>query len=101
MDIYKNSVLQALNSAVIEVFGHPLEYYDTPSRKRELVEVRQMTMDIYRDITGYSLREVGEIFGRNHSTVAYACKQCDDLFQTDRAFARDYNILTNTIKKYL
>ena len=33
--VYKNSVLGALNNAVIEVFGHPLNYYDTKCRKRE------------------------------------------------------------------
>lgn len=99
--VYKNSVLDALNNAVIEVFGHPLDYYDTKCRKRECVEVRQMAMYLYHDTTGFSLHEVGEIFHKHHSTVIFAYNQVKNLLSYDRAFSKDYELLEETFKKYL
>lgn len=99
--VYKNSVLDALGKAVVEVFGHPLEYYDTKCRKRECVEVRQMAMHLYHEATGYSLHEVGEIFHKHHSTVIFAYNQVKNLLSYDRAFSKDYELLEETFKKYL
>ena len=99
--VYKNSVLDALYKAVVEVFGHPLEYYDTKCRKRECVEVRQMAIHLYHEATGFSLREVGEIFHKHHSTVIFANNQVENLLAHDRAFSKDYGLLEETFKKYL
>lgn len=99
--VYKNSVLDALGKAVIEVFGHPLEYYDTKCRKRECVEVRQMAIHLYHEATGFSLHEVGEIFHKHHSTVIFAYNQVKNLLSYDRAFSKDYELLEETFKKYL
>lgn len=99
--VYKNSVLDALDKAVVEVFGHPLEYYDTKCRKRECVEVRQMAMHLYHEATGFSLHEVGEIFHKHHSTVIFAYNQVENLLSYDRAFSKDYELLEETFKKYL
>jgi hypothetical protein len=91
--VYKNSVLDALDKAVVEVFGHPLEYYDTKCRK--------MAMHLYHEATGFSLREVGEIFHKHHSTVIFANNQVENLLAHDRAFSKDYGLLEETFKKYL
>lgn len=99
--VYKNSVLDALGKAVVEVFGHPLEYYDTKCRKRECVEVRQMAMHLYHEATGFSLHEVGEIFHKHHSTVIFAYNQVENLLSYGRAFSNDYELLEETFKKYL
>lgn len=99
--VYKNSVLDALNKAVVEVFGHPLEYYDTKCRKRECVEVRQMAMHLYHKATGYSLHKVGEMFHRHHSTIIYAYNHVNNLLNYNRAFKKDYKLLKKTFNKYL
>lgn len=99
--LYKNSVLNALNQAIYECYGHDLEYYSSKSRKREFVDVRQMAMHLYHEATGFSLHEVGEIFHKHHSTVIFAYNQVENLLSYDRAFSKDYELLEETFKKYL
>lgn len=99
--LYKNSVLNALNQAIYECYGHDLEYYSSKSRKREFVDVRQMAMYLYHEETGFSLNEVGEIFNKHHSTVIFAYNNVKDLIKFDRGYARDFKTLKESFKKYL
>lgn len=99
--LYKNSVLNALNQAIIECYGHDLDYYSSKSRKREFVDVRQMAMYLYHEETGFSLHEVGEIFNKHHSTVIFAYNNVRNLMKIDRGYARDFDTLKESFKKYL
>lgn len=99
--LYKDSVLNALDRAICECYGHDLEYYSSRSRKREFVDVRQMAMYLYHEETGYSLNEVGEIFGKHHSTVIFAYNSVKDLIRFDRGYKKDFETLKETFKKYL
>lgn len=99
--LYKNIVLVALDKAVQEIYGHALQYYYGDSRKRECVDVRQMAMYIYHKETGFSLNEVGEIFGKHHSTVIFAYKNVEKLRSIDKVYSRDFDLLEETTKKYL
>lgn len=99
--LYKNQVFDALNKAVEKVYGHDLNHYMQRCRQREFVEVRQMAMYLYRQETGFSLHEIGKIFGKHHATIIFAIKQVEGLRSVDVAFSRDFSILQETFKKYL
>ena len=99
--LYKNQVFEALNKAVAEVYGNDLNHYMERCRQREYVEVRQMAIYLYRKETGFSLQEIGRIFGKHHATIIWAIKQTEALKSVDVAFSRDFATLEATFKKYV
>jgi hypothetical protein len=57
------------------------------TRKREIVECRQLCMYFAKKLTKKSLRTIGWYFGRkDHATVLHAVKTIDNLIETDREF---------------
>ena len=57
------------------------------TRKREIVQARQIAMYLGRNLTKTSLAAIGaEIGGKDHATVLHACNTVSDLIETDRNF---------------
>jgi len=93
--LYKDKVLRAVDTALQQTFGNPLEHYLVTCRKRELVEVRYMVFLLFREETSASYSEIGKIFKMNHSTVVFGVKTAKDLIQTLRPFREDYQTFKN------
>lgn len=98
---YKTAVLDALDKAVQEVFGNNLEHFFCPSHKREICDVRMMTLKIFRDETYYPYQEIGRTFGKHHSTIIHSIKWANNYIGTDKKFAHDYELLSKTFQKFL
>ena len=59
----------------------------SPSRKRQIVQARQIAMYMSRNLINCSLSTIGaEIGGKDHATVLHACTTVSDLMSTDRLF---------------
>ncbi len=72
---------------VCEYFEVPIEMVKSKTRKREIVQARQISMYLAKLHTKTSLKSIGAFFGgRDHSTVIYACQTVDDLIDTDKKF---------------
>ena len=57
------------------------------TRKREIVQVRQISMYLAKKHTGYSSAKIGQIVGnRDHATVVHACKIIKNQLEVDKAF---------------
>lgn len=57
------------------------------TRKREIVEARQVCMWWLKNNTKQSLAEIGSYFGDfDHATVIHACKTVNNLIDTDKLF---------------
>ena len=55
------------------------------SRRAEIVEARQISIYLCRDILGSSLASIGMHFsGRDHTTVLHACKVIDEKKRKDK-----------------
>ena len=98
---YKTAVLDALDKAVQEVFGNNLEHFFCPSHKREICDVRMMTLKIFRDETAYPYQEIGRTFGKHHATIIHNIKWANNYIAVDKKFAHDYELLTKTFQKFL
>ena len=69
---------------VSEVSRVPEKEIIGKSRKMELVEARQISMYLCRDIMGISLNNIGVYFGgRDHTTVMHAVKTINNKSLTD------------------
>jgi chromosomal replication initiator protein len=69
------------------------EAMEGKTRKREVVEARQLAMDLIKqEFDHLSLKKIGEMFGgRDHTTVIHARKTVFDLNQTSKEFSRKYD----------
>ena len=57
------------------------------TRKRQIVQARQIAMYMSRTLINCSLSTIGaEIGGKDHATVLHACTTVNDLMTTDKAF---------------
>lgn len=57
------------------------------TRKREIVEARQVCMWWLKNNTKQSLNDIGSYFGEfDHATVLHACKTVNNLIDTNKAF---------------
>ncbi len=76
-----------IKNTVSNYFGITNEIMLSNSRKREIVQARQIAMYLCRHLTNTSLDSIGaEMGGKNHATVLYACNTVCDLMATDRSF---------------
>ncbi len=57
------------------------------TRKREIVQARQITMYLAKKFTKSSLKAIGEHFsGKDHTTVIHSCQTVENLMDTDTAY---------------
>jgi chromosomal replication initiator protein len=74
-----------IQKVVCDSLDLPVESIQQTSRKREIVQARQLSMYFAKKITKSSLAVIGMQCGnKDHATVLHACKQIENLRQTDR-----------------
>lgn len=74
-----------IQKVVCDSLDLPVEAIQQTSRKREIVQARQLSMYFAKKITKSSLAVIGMQCGnKDHATVLHACKTIENLRQTDR-----------------
>lgn len=72
-------------TATAEQFGFPIEEICGPSRRRPLVNARQISMYVFRDLTDFSYPAIAREFGgRDHTTVIHAVEKITDRMKESR-----------------
>ena len=85
---------------VSEYFQISLEELQSKTRKRHVVQARQLAMFFAKKYTKSSLANIGDQIGkRDHATVLHACKTVDNLNETDKQFKKYFADLTKRIKQ--
>jgi len=65
----------------------PVNQLQTKTRKREIVQARQLAMYFSKNMTKSSLASIGSQIGnKDHATVLHACKTVNNLIDTDKSF---------------
>jgi chromosomal replication initiator protein DnaA len=87
-DEQKDITIGMVQEAVCDYFNITRESLLSKSRKRDIVQARQIAMYISRSlINGCSLATIGmELGGKDHATVLHACTTVSDLMSTDKTF---------------
>ncbi len=65
-------------------FGLEAKDIKGTSRTKEINQARQISMHLIRHITSLSLKEIGQIFNRDHTTVMHALDKVDKLIKEDK-----------------
>ena len=88
-----------IQKLVCDFYNIPVEAVKSKTRKREIVQARQIAMYFTKDLTKASLKNIGIFFGgRDHSTVIHACQTVNDLIETDKKFRHDVEEIEKRIK---
>ena len=78
-----------IQKTVCNYFKITPEMLLSKSRKRELVQARQIAMYLSKNLTNNSLTTIGaQTGGKDHATVLHACKTVRDLMDTDKIFKK-------------
>ena len=69
------------------------------SRKRELVQVRQVSMYLAQKYTKMPASRIGKLIGgRDHSTVLHSCSAIERRLKVDKAFVEEMNSIEHSFK---
>ena len=72
----------------------------TKTRKREVVQVRQVAMYLAKKHTDNSASKIGHLIGnRDHATVLHACKIVKDLLEVDKSFKTEIQEIEASFKQ--
>ena len=110
VDLIKDSLkdllaIQARQVSVENIQKTTAEYYNikmsdilSKRRSRSVARPRQMAMFLAKELTNYSLPEIGESFGgRDHTTVIHACKKITELRAFNLDLEEDYRKLLRVL----
>ncbi|MEP3836683.1 MAG: chromosomal replication initiator protein DnaA [Algibacter sp.] len=78
-----------IQKVVSDYFQMDIDTLQSKTRKRHIVQARQLAMFFAKKFTKASLASIGSQIGkRDHATVLHACKTVDNLSSTDKQFRK-------------
>lgn len=85
---------------VCKYYKVEVEYVNTKSRKREVVQVRQIAMYLAKKFVDASSSKIGQSIGnRDHATVLHACKIVKDQMDVDKQFKCEIDEIEQEIRQ--
>jgi chromosomal replication initiator protein len=90
--------IELIQKVVSKYFDMDVATLQSKTRKRHIVQARQLAMFFSKRMTKASLASIGTQIGkRDHATVLHACKTVDNLSETDRQFRKYVEELTQKL----
>jgi len=87
-----------IQKVVSDYFEMDVATLQSKTRKRHIVQARQLAMFFAKKYTKASLASIGSQIGkRDHATVLHACKTVDNLAETDKQFRKYIEDLTKKL----
>lgn len=99
---YENKpiTIEEIIAKVCAHYGLAESTIHTKTRKREIVQARQIAMYLAKKHTDHSSSKIGQLIGnRDHATVLHACKIMKDLVEVDKNFKNEVDEIENSIKQ--
>ncbi|HOO85909.1 MAG TPA: chromosomal replication initiator protein DnaA, partial [Prolixibacteraceae bacterium] len=88
-----------IQKTVCDYFNMPSDSLQSKTRKREIVQARQIAMFFSKTLTKSSLASIGAQIGhKDHATVLHACKTVNNLIDTDKQFRNDIEEIEKRLK---
>ena len=88
-----------IQKVVCDYFDINIDLLNSKTRKREIVQARQLSMYFAKKLTKASLASIGLHCGnKDHATVLHACRTVNNLVETDKQFKMYVDELEKKIK---
>lgn len=85
---------------VCKHFGLEAAAIHTKSRKREVVQARQIAMYLAKNNTDFSTSKIGKFIGnKDHATVLHACKTVKGQLEVDKNFHSEVKEIESLLRK--
>lgn len=95
----KKITVNSIESVVCDFYNLKCELIHTASRKRQIVQARQVTMYLSKTYTEMSLAQIGSLIGKkNHATVLHACRIVKEQMEVDKIFREEIAEIEKKIK---
>ncbi len=95
----KNLSIDMIQKTVAAYYNIPEDMLRAKTRKKEIVEARQICMYLTKEILGSSLKTIGLHFGgRDHSTVIYACRLVEEEMASNPKIKDDVETMKRKIE---
>ncbi len=95
----KDITIEFIQKVVCNYFNVGLDLIKSKTRKREIVQARQISMYFSKNLTKSSLTTIGsKIGGKDHATVLHAYKTVNNLMETDKKFRLQVEDIEKKIK---
>ncbi len=95
----KEITISAIQKMVCDFYAIGYDKLQAKTRKREIVQARQISMYLAKKFTKNSLKTIGEHFGgRDHTTVIHSCQTVNDLMDTDTVFREQVKELQQKVQ---
>ncbi|MBO5251266.1 MAG: chromosomal replication initiator protein DnaA [Bacteroidaceae bacterium] len=96
----KPVTIESIISKVCEHYKMEETAIHTKTRKREIVQVRQVAMFLAKKHTENSASKIGQLIGkRDHATVLHACNVVKDQLEVDKNFKAEIEEIEASIKQ--
>ena len=80
-------------------YGVNQQHVFSKSRKRDYVQVRQISMYLAQKYTKMPASRIGQLIGnRDHSTVIHSCNTVEQRLKVDKSFSAELNSIENSFK---
>ncbi|MCB2195967.1 MAG: chromosomal replication initiator protein DnaA [Bacteroidetes bacterium] len=88
-----------IQKVVCDYFSLSPDLLQSKTRKREIVQARQIAMFFSKSLTKSSLASIGAMIGgKDHATVLHACKTVNNLMDTDKRFKAQIESIEKKLK---
>lgn len=88
-----------IQKVVCNFYNIPPDSLISKTRKREIVQARQIAMFFSKNLTKASLATIGSVIGgKDHATVLHACKTVNNLLDTDKHFKTQVDELEKKLR---
>ena len=95
----KELSIEKIQEKVCRFFNLEESLVQTPSRKREIVQARQITMFLAKKYTSASFSRIGKMVGgKDHATVLHACKTVKDQMDINKTFRSTVEAIEETLR---
>lgn len=95
----KKITINTIESVVCDFYNIKSELIHTASRKRQIVQARQVAMYLSKSYTEMSLAQIGSLIGKkNHATVLHACRTVREQMEVDKTFREEVAEIEKKLK---
>ena len=97
-NIPTDALIEKILSAVSRAYGVPADQMKSKKRTDTVTNARHVAIYLIKQLTELTLKEIGAIFGRDHSTVVFSIDKVEKSIKTVNNYEAEINRLIKEIK---
>ena len=97
-NIPTDALIEKILSSVSRAYGVPADQMKSKKRTDNVTNARHVAIYLIKQLTELTLKEIGAIFGRDHSTVVFSIDKVEKSIKTVNNYEAEINRLIKEIK---